>query len=384
MNMGSRKFFFISFSTLNLSIFFLIISSIGTIIQIWGGSWDVTSHVLNEPESFFTPSHSLLYLGIGLIAISALAGSILIKKEEIKNTSLPGAFKLLFIGSLLTIIAGPSDFLWHNAFGFDGLLSPSHITLVTGMLINSVAVFMGLFRLVKYVQQKQKQRLIQFFLIPSLSSLWYTSIWYTFMFVLPFSDSDFFNFNLDSYSATIIAAVTLPLINSLMFLSASKALNNRFGSGFLVASLLIGINVFTTIIPAKDLLIPVLPWYIVTNLGAFLLADIILNSQFFKSFNLLYNKLVAGTIVGSIFYFLNYPMITWTFGNLLGYNLDSINGVLPTFLNTIVPLSILTLVTGSIMGLVGSLLFSRIEHWFYLKKFQNIDKEKVSLEENKS
>ncbi|MFB5621203.1 MAG: hypothetical protein ACE5RC_08755 [Nitrosopumilus sp.] len=204
------------------------------------------------------------------------------------------------------------------------------------------------------------------------------------MFVLPFSDSDFFNFNLDSYSATIIAVVTLPLINSLMFLSASKALNNRFGSGFLVASLLIGINVFTTIIPAKDLLIPVLPWYIVTNLGAFLLADIILNSQFFKSFNLLYNKLVAGTIVGSIFYFLNYPMITWTFGNLLGYNLDSINGVLPTFLNTIVPLSILTLVTGSIMGLVGSLLFSRIEHWFYLKKFQNIDKDKVSLEENKA
>jgi uncharacterized membrane protein (DUF106 family) len=75
-------------------------------------------------------------------------------------------------------------------------------------------------------------------------------------------------------------------------------------------------------------------------------------------------------------------MITWTFGNALDANLESINGVLPTFLNTIVPLSIITLVAGSIMGLIGSLIFSRIEHWFDLAEYQNRDKEKVSLEEN--
>lgn len=379
---ATRQLFFSKFSLLDISLFILIISSVGTIIQIWGGSWDVTSHVLREPESFFTPSHTLLYLGISLLVISAVVGLMLIKKQEIKNnTSLPGAFKLLFIGALMTFIAGPSDFLWHNAFGFDGLLSPSHITLVTGMLINSLAVFMGLYRLQRYIEHKQKQRLIQFFLIPSLSSLWYTSIWYTFMFALPFSESDFFNFNLDSYSATIIACVVLPLINSILFLSASKTLNNRFGSGFVIASLLIGINIFTGIIPAKDFLAPILPWYIVTNVGVFLLADIILNSHILKSYTLRYKKMIAGTLVGSIFYFLNYPMLTWTLGNLLGTDLVSINEVLPTFLNTIVPLSILTLLAGALMGFVGSLTFSRIEHWFDLKIYQNREKN-VSLEEN--
>jgi hypothetical protein len=34
------------------------------------------------------------------------------------------------------------------------------------------------------------------------------------------------------------------------------------------------------------------------------------------------------------------------------------------------------------MGLIGSLIFSRIEHWFDLAEYQNRDKEKVSLEEN--
>ncbi|HSA75525.1 MAG TPA: hypothetical protein VLE21_04985, partial [Candidatus Nitrosocosmicus sp.] len=290
MSVRSAKSVFLSHSRFEISLFILIVSSIGSLVQISGGSWDVTSHILQEPESFFTSSHTMLYTGVGLISLSALLGCILMRSQEIKNTSVAGAFKLLVIGSLLAVIAGPFDFLWHNTFGFDGLLSPSHVTLVTGMLVNSVAVFMGLYRLMSYIPKRK--RLIQFFLIPSLTSLWYTSIWYTFMFVLPFSDSDFFNFNLDSYSATIIASISLPLINSIIFLSSSRALNNGFGSGFVIASLLILINIFANIIPAKGLLSPVLPWYIVTILSASLLSDIILNSNLFKNeLKFKYNKL---------------------------------------------------------------------------------------------
>jgi len=378
MNISSAKSVFLSHSRFEISLFILIVSSIGSLVQISGGSWDVTSHILQEPESFFTPSHTMLYTGVGLISLSALLGCILMRSQEIKNTSLAGAFKLLVIGSLSSVIAGPSDFLWHNTFGFDGLLSPSHVILVTGMLVNSVAVFMGLYRLMSYLPKRK--RLIQFFLIPSLTSLWYTSIWYTFMFVLPFSDSDFFNFNLDSYSATIIASISLPLINSIIFLSSSRALNNGFGSGFVIASLLLVINIFANIIPAKGLLSPVLPWYIVTILSASLLSDIILNSRLFKNeLKFKYNKLAVGGIMGSVFYFFNYPMITWTYGNALNANLDSINGVLPTFLNTLVPLSFFTIAIGAVMGVIGSLIFSKIEpHWFD-PKFQS---KKVSFAEN--
>src|SRR5512145_2487071 len=154
MNARSAKSVFLSHSRFEISLFILIVSSIGSLVQISGGSWDVTSHILQEPESFFTPSHTMLYTGVGLISLSALLGCILIS-HEIKNTPVAGAFKLLVIGSLLAVIAGPFDFLWHNTFGFDGLLSPSHVTLVTGMLVNSVAVFMGLYRLMSYIPKRK-------------------------------------------------------------------------------------------------------------------------------------------------------------------------------------------------------------------------------------
>ena len=48
------------------------LATLGSIMQISGTSWDVTSHLMFEPESFFTPSHTLLYSGIGLIIIATV------------------------------------------------------------------------------------------------------------------------------------------------------------------------------------------------------------------------------------------------------------------------------------------------------------------------
>jgi hypothetical protein len=33
----------------------LIMSTCGSFMQITGTSWDVTSHIMEEPETFFTP-----------------------------------------------------------------------------------------------------------------------------------------------------------------------------------------------------------------------------------------------------------------------------------------------------------------------------------------
>jgi uncharacterized membrane protein YidH (DUF202 family) len=49
----------------------LIIATVGAFVQIEGASWDVTSHLLKRPETFFTPSHIMLYTGVGLLIISA-------------------------------------------------------------------------------------------------------------------------------------------------------------------------------------------------------------------------------------------------------------------------------------------------------------------------
>ena len=354
----------LDYSNLEVSLFILIVSTLGSFMQISGASWDITSHLLNQPDSFFTSSHAMLYTGIGLIAISAGVGSYLLRrKKKIKQyNSISLSFKLLIIGSFLSLIAGPLDYLWHQNFGLDGLLSPTHIFLATGMLINSFAVFIGLYVVMRNISHGKK--LTKIFLIPCLCSLWFTSIWYVFIFVLPFSESDFFNFNLDTYSATLIASIFLPLINSIMFLCSSKVFTNTFGYASIIVSLLVLVNTLSTIIPTGALLSPLIPWYVVSILGASILADILLNSNFIKINTKKFknNKLIASSIIGSIFYFFNYPMIIWTYGTFLHTDLGSLNAVLPTFLNTIVIVTLITVPVGAVMGLIGYLLFSKIEN----------------------
>jgi hypothetical protein len=362
--MYNKNLKFLEYSNLEVSLFILIVSTLGSVMQISGASWDITSHLLNQPDSFFTPSHAMLYTGIGLIAISAGVSSYLLRrKNKIKQyNSISLSFKLLIIGSFLSLIAGPLDYLWHQNFGLDGLLSPTHFTLATGMLINSVAVFIGLYGVMNNISHWKN--LAKIFLIPSLCSLWFTSIWYVFIFVLPFSESDFFNFNLDTYSATLIASIFLPLINSIMFLCSSKVFNNTFGYASIIVSLLVLINTLSTIIPTGDLLSPLIPWYFVSILGTSLLADILLNSSFIRMNTKQFknNKLIASSIIGSIFYFFNYPMIIWTYGTFLHTDLGSLNAVLPTFLNTIVTVTLITVPVGAAMGLIGYLIFSKIEN----------------------
>ncbi|MGH9977064.1 MAG: hypothetical protein ACRD8Z_14685, partial [Nitrososphaeraceae archaeon] len=115
----------------------LIIATCGSFMQITGTSWDVTSHVMEEPETFFTPSHIVLYAGVGLLTLAAGTSLILlIRSNELRGRPIATPLKLLVIGSAISLVAGPSDFLWHETFGVDGLLSPPHFALITGMLIN--------------------------------------------------------------------------------------------------------------------------------------------------------------------------------------------------------------------------------------------------------
>ena len=52
---------------MNITLAIFIIATAGAFLQIGGGSWDITSHIMQEPETFFTPSHTVLYTGVGLL-----------------------------------------------------------------------------------------------------------------------------------------------------------------------------------------------------------------------------------------------------------------------------------------------------------------------------
>jgi len=344
----------------------LIIATCGSFLQIAGTSWDVTSHIMQEPETFFTPSHTVLYAGVGLLTIAAgTSGFLLIRNNELRGRSFATPMKLLIIGSTMSLAAGPSDFLWHETFGVDGLLSPPHLALITGMLINAVATVLGLTRIGAHATSSSRQRLIKAAMVPAFAALWFTTIWYVYMFSLPFSDGENFQFNLNPTIASLIAIVTLPLLSSIIFLTASKSIG-RFGAGTIVSALVVGTNIFANIVPSQGMMIPILPWYFIIAILPALIADIILNNSTTKSkLGLRASELVAGILVSSVFYIFNYPMLTWAFAIPLDMPIANLQGMqavaslTSNFLSTLPVMLSITLVPAALMGLLGALFVSK-------------------------
>ena len=109
-----------------------ILVSLGVLLSAVSGSWDITNHLLNRPETFFSPPHAGLYLGVAIV----FSGLIMMLRHyrsssNISNNDhryinrlmhLPLPTKLVTIGVVMLVSAGPFDFAWHSAFGLDGLL----------------------------------------------------------------------------------------------------------------------------------------------------------------------------------------------------------------------------------------------------------------------
>ena len=376
----------------NIFEFYLLIfilATLGSIMQISGTSWDVTSHLMFEPESFFTPSHTLLYSGIGLIIIA----TVLITHFYIKNrhsiTNRPSkiSFYLLLIGSVGCIISGPGDYLWHQTFGIDGLLSPTHISLMTGMLITSIGVVIGLAR-IKISDPKKNSKLEilrKIALIPAFAALWFTIIWYVYFFSLPFSNGDSFNFNPDPYLASIIATLFLPLFGSMIFFIASKTIS-RFGAVSAIGGLVIIINLFANIIPTDGILFPSILWYFPLSFIPIIIADFLTNNFTFRKREYKeksINKIVAAALLGAAFYVFNYPMVVWAYAipfemPLLINNqeLPLMSQLISNFSTTLPIMLIISIPCGAIMSVIGYLITNKII------KSTNTNKEGNNINDN--
>ncbi|HYO06205.1 MAG TPA: hypothetical protein VER14_04410 [Phototrophicaceae bacterium] len=364
MKKDGDGFLKLKMNPLDLSVVLLIVATAGSVLQIGGTSWDITSHLLLLPETFFTPSHTLLYAGVGLLTVSsAIALHLFYKNKEMRKLPFTISFKLLAIGSAVSLVAGPSDYLWHEIFGIDGLLSPTHLTLITGMLINSISVVLGLARINVNLQATRQRRIVKASLFPAFAAMWFTMIWYTYAFALPFSDGEHFNFNLNPIAETAIAAVALPLISATVFVTASKTLGGYGASA--VSAILVGLVTVTNILPSNQLM-PFLPGYLSLVIIA-IAADLVSNKSSSSSSAAVQLKtriletekstLIAGAMVGSIFYVLGYPMLPTTFAVFMGYNdFDPVNEILPIFANTLPTVLPFTIIVGAIMGMVGAII----------------------------
>jgi hypothetical protein len=324
-----------------LIVSIITVSLFGSVLEIWGGSWDITSHLLGAPESFFTPPHAVLYVGVGIgLVAGIMAFAMLIKDKETRHASFSLGLKLMIMGSVIQIVAGPGDYAWHELFGVDGLLSPTHLTLITGILIQSVGIVIGLTRLIPF-----NFKIIKPAAVVAFSSLWFIVIAFIFQFTLPISKGETMNLNPDPYIAGIILAATMPFFSVLIFWGAAKSMK-KFGWASAVTAVLIVFNITANIIPSEELW-GYLPWYALPMLVA-IVSDCLMNDKIRLG---KFGEFVAGGLVGAVFLIYSMPLVGmayiqfYVFSGVSGYDL------LPEFSETLVMVLGIMSVPGAIVGM---------------------------------
>ncbi|MGH9952275.1 MAG: hypothetical protein ACRD5J_11645 [Nitrososphaeraceae archaeon] len=335
----------------------LLIISLGILLTASSGSWDITNHLLNRPETFFSPPHAGLYSGVVLV----LFGSLMTYRyhhhsskisDIIKNKkSLPIYLRLVIVGIIMLMSAGPLDFAWHTAFGLDGLLSPPHVVLTMGLVLCSIGAFLGLISKNNYYPGRMRTKTNMktmtnddnyfivgmkirsrndtttrtkrslLYIIIAITAIWITVSGIIHMVSLPFSDTDFFKFNPNPLLAGLIATLCFPFLVSFI-LFTSWEITKKFGMLSASGMVFIFINLVTTILPNKNL-VPLIPFYLL-NVIPIILIDVslslpalgisspILLSQTRKKIV----KMLAGIVLGLTFFMLYFPLITHTYNEV--------------------------------------------------------------------
>jgi hypothetical protein len=295
-----------------------LIIAIGLIISFSGGSWDITFHILSQPESFFSYPHTLVYTGI-LIVISIFLINI---RKNISNENLHRNSNFIILsGAILIIAAGPFDFSWHLKFGLDGLLSPPHITLLTGWMmvgLGNLQITNNLLgseflpnlgskiskssdianRNFKKYDNKDSENLdirnqpnklgkngptfLKFQLFLNLSFILVILSGFIYFFSLPFSETQFYNYNPNPGLAFFIYSLGFPILLSSFFIWILKNYPSFDEMILLVGSFYVIIMLLTQIISNPFLI--GYAWYYMLNIIPFVIIYLLNKKQKKKTF----------------------------------------------------------------------------------------------------
>jgi len=177
MNLISRFSNSMIVQSTTLISFVSILAVLGPVITVSGGFWDAVSHLLKEPEFFWTIQHITVYSGVSLISAAGILSIILLIRNSVKN-SLKTGIILVIIGAGIQLVSGFADSLSHDLYGIDGLISWSHQPLELGLVLASL----GGLLILKNREHTKLKVLIPF----SIISFIFFTTWLVFNLVLIF------------------------------------------------------------------------------------------------------------------------------------------------------------------------------------------------------
>ena len=327
-----------------------ILTSFGILLVTVGGSWDITNHLLSKPETFSSPPHALMYSGVTVTLIGVVLSFVGWKNLQKFKNSYFLSLKIKLIGIGLLTGAGPFDFIWHSYFGLDGLLSPPHFTLITGMLLCSVGGMIGISRYLKFHNSKP---ISKYLLILAVIPVWLSASGIISSLSLPFSSTDFFQFNPEPTFAFIVASLAYPFLISLSLFLIFRLSHYQFGLMSILGGLFLLIYSSTAIIP-NFAMFDTVQFYSL-NLIPFVIADIFLKLNRSKL-----SLFFTGGLIGSVFYMVYYPYVMYTYNEILLGKLVSPSLIYFVYFELIQTVLLYTLIPSIMMGILAVVISAKL------------------------
>ncbi len=150
------------------------LSMCGSTIMLLGGVWDSASHELRIPDTFWTVQHITIYSGASMVACSAIATALIL--NHCKQKIMKKGMIMILCGAILQLGGGYADYNFHEIYGIDGLVTPSHLSVEAGLLLSSAGSFIML--------SKSQNRILLKMAPLSIMSILLSSSWIGFNLVL--------------------------------------------------------------------------------------------------------------------------------------------------------------------------------------------------------
>lgn len=324
-------------------LFGSIFTSFGILLVTVGGSWDITNHLLNRPESFFSPPHALMYTGVAISLIGVVLSFFGWHNLPHSKGYYFLSLKIKLIGIGLLVGAGPFDFVWHSNFGLDGLLSPPHLTLILGMFLCSIGGMIGISR---YLKKSNSKPVFSYLLILAVIPIWLSGSGIISSLSLPFSNTNYFQLNPEPTFAFFVASLAFPFLISFSMLLIFRLSNLKFGMMSLLGALFLLIYSSTAIIP-NFALFDSIQFYSL-NLIPFVIPDIFLTVNKSRK-----SLIFVGGLLGSVFYMIYYPYVMYTFNEILLGKLVSPSLIYFVYFELIETVLVYTIFPAIIMGIIA-------------------------------
>jgi len=331
-------------------LFGSIFTSFGILLVTVGGSWDITNHLLNRPETFFSPPHVFMYTGVAISLIGTILSFIGWHNLQNSKDYYFLSLKIKLIGIGLLIGAGPFDFIWHSNFGLDGLLSPPHLTLILGMFLCGMG---GMIGISKYLKINNSKSLFQYLLILAVLPIWLSGSGIISSLSLPFSNTNYFELNPDPTLAFVVASLAFPFLISFSMMLLFRLSDLKFGMMSILGGLFLLIYSSTAIVPNFALLNSI--QFYSLNLIPFIMSDVILRINNSKT-----SLIFVGGLLGSIFYIVYYPYVMYTFNESLFGKIVSPSMIYFVYFELIETVLVYTVVPAVIMGIIAVFISDKL------------------------